>query len=453
MRTRRWIPGGFAARLALITLGGFVLRLAYVLALRTEVIGGDGWSYHYGAMVLAEGRGFVDTLPWGDGTHPDAHHPPLWTLLLAIPSLLGCRSWLGHQFFACLLGAATVPMTGSAGRRIAGARAGLCAASIAALYPGLWVYERQLLGETLALFLVAGLILLAYRFLARPNAPGAAALGAACGLLALTRPEQALLAVVLVAPLVLLAKVRLRQRVAWLALAAATTAGVLLPWTLYNLPRFERPVLLTTSLGGGMASANCDLAYSGPLLGFYDGRFVVKHPSLLGLPPAADASVANARRIRAALDYIAAHRGRLPLVLLAREGRAWSFFRPFQQTRFDSEWRKTRLWVDRLGLFAYWTLLPAAACGIVVLRRRRIPLYPLLAFVVTCSIAVALTYGETRYRASAEVSIVLLAAIGVDALLRAARKAKRAKSGSRPFTAGGPRAGLPAGPPVPGSDT
>jgi hypothetical protein len=114
--------------------------------------------------------------------------------------------------------------------------------------------------------------------------------------------------------------------------------------------------------------------------------------------------------------------------LLAREGRAWSFFRPFQQTRLDRDWRRSRLWVDRLGLFAYWTLLPAAVLGGVVLRRRGTVVYPLLAFVLTTSVAVAVTYGETRYRASAEVSIVLLAGVGVDAGIRrlASARTKRA---------------------------
>jgi hypothetical protein len=303
---------------------------------------------------------------------------------------------------------------------------GLLAASIAAVYPGLWVYERQLLGETLALLLVAALLYLAYRFLERPSAAGAGALGGGCGLLALTRPEQILLAAVLVAPIVLLAKGVWRRRVAYLAWAGASTLGAILPWTLYNLPRFERPVLLSTSLGSGMDVANCDIAYFGPLLGSYDGRFV-NDPSLLALPPA-DASVNNVRRIRASLDYMGAHLDRLPIVLLAREGRAWSFFRPFQQTRLDRDWRRSRLWVDRLGLFLYWALLPAAVFGAVVLRRRGTVLYPLLAFVLTTSVAVAVTYGETRYRASAEVSIVLLAGVGVDAGLRrlASARTKRA---------------------------
>jgi hypothetical protein len=43
---------------------------------------------------------------------------------------------------------------------------------------------------------------------------------------------------------------------------------------------------------------------------------------------------------------------------------------------------------------------------------------PLLAFFVTCALSVALTYGFTRFRAAAEVAIVLLAAVAVERALR-----------------------------------
>jgi 4-amino-4-deoxy-L-arabinose transferase-like glycosyltransferase len=307
-------------------------------------------------------------------------------------------------------------MVGVAGRRIAGSRVGLLAAVVAAVDPGLWVYERQVLSETLAFFLVAALLYFAYRFLDTPSTMGALALGATCGLLALTHSEQILLLFVLVAPMVLLANVSWQRRFAWLALVGTAIFVLILPWTLYNLPRFDRPVLLSTNLGTTMKGADCDEGFSGPRLGFYDIRCTLRDPCLTDPPP--DRSVQNNRCTRASLDYIAAHLDRFPVVVLAREGRTWGFFRPFQQIGFDSEWRGSRIWVDRVELFTYWAMVPFAVFGAVVLRRRGRPLYPLLAFVLTTAIAVAITYGETRYRATAEVSIVLLVAVGLDAVLR-----------------------------------
>ena len=51
------------------------------------------------------------------------------------------------------------------------------------------------------------------------------------------------------------------------------------------------------------------------------------------------------------------------------------------------------------ALFGYWLLVVPAVAGGVVLRRRRVPIYPLVGFVVTVVTAVALTFGEPRYRA------------------------------------------------------
>jgi ABC-type transport system involved in cytochrome c biogenesis permease component len=64
------------------------------------------------------------------------------------------------------------------------------------------------------------------------------------------------------------------------------------------------------------------------------------------------------------------------------------------------------------------------------LRRRRIPLYPLLAFVLTVVITVATAYGETRYRAAAEVPLVILAAVGLEALLPRKRLAQTDQTAS-----------------------
>ncbi len=68
---------------------------------------------------------------------------------------------------------------------------------------------------------------------------------------------------------------------------------------------------------------------------------------------------------------------------------------------------------SRAGLFAYYALLPAAVIGIVAMRRRRVTLWPLLvpALVVTLSSMVG--FGQVRFRAEFEVSLVVLAATGL----------------------------------------
>ncbi len=64
----------------------------------------------------------------------------------------------------------------------------------------------------------------------------------------------------------------------------------------------------------------------------------------------------------------------------------------------------------------YYALLPLAIAGTVVLRRRRVPSFPLWAIGLNVVCASALTFGQTRYRTTFEVSLVLLSAVALDAL-------------------------------------
>jgi hypothetical protein len=66
------------------------------------------------------------------------------------------------------------------------------------------------------------------------------------------------------------------------------------------------------------------------------------------------------------------------------------------------------------GLVSYYVLLALSVGGTVVLRRRRIPSFPLWAIGLQVVCSVALTFGQTRYRTTFEVSLVLLAAVQIE---------------------------------------
>jgi hypothetical protein len=233
----------------------------------------------------------------------------------------------------------------------------------------------------------------------------------------LTRSEQVLLIVFLVVPLVLLVRgVRWQQRVTWLAVSVIVAVAVIAPWTAYNASRFKDPVLLSHELGPTLVEANCDAVYSGPDLGYRSGPCLQTSPSRR-IPPGGDGSTRDAATRHVAIDYIRAHLGRLPLVVLAREGRAWEVFRPIQQVGFESG-RGTRPPVMGLGFATFWLLLIAAVRGVALLRRRGVPVFPLMAPILTATIGIALTFGSVRYRAPADVSIVLLAAVAIASLTR-----------------------------------
>ena len=117
------------------------------------------------------------------------------------------------------------------------------------------------------------------------------------------------------------------------------------------------------------------------------------------------------RRLRAAAnEYISDHLDRLPLVAAARVGRMWGLFKPGQTTTF--EWS-----LETRGRVASWAaldyvLVPFAVFGLVVMRKRRIMIWPVVILLGIATLAAAITFGVTRNRAPAEVGLVLAAAIG-----------------------------------------
>jgi 4-amino-4-deoxy-L-arabinose transferase-like glycosyltransferase len=416
--TRHWFVDRFALSLGLVATAGLFLRVAYVLLVRDNRVAGDGLYYQFAGNLLADGNGFIHPLIYIlEGAEvPAAVHPPAWPVLLAVPSLLTFDTHLGHQLFACLIGAATIVMVGVVGRRVGGWRTGLIAAVIAALYPNFWLYERELMAEPLVLLLGAVVLLLSLRFRDRPGAWVALGLGVLCGLLALTRSDQLLLLPVLIAPLIMLAAGISRwRRLVWLALAGGAAATVIAPWAVYNTIRFEGPVLLSTNLGPTMTIGTCDLTFYGDNIGYFDRRCLVEVGSE-SMTDSDDASTRNRELQRQALEYLGDNPRRVPTVVTAREGRTWGLLWPFEQMRLETS-RGTGAGVIRLAFLCYWFLLPAAVAGAVLLRRRGVWLWPFLSFLVVTAVTVAFTYGETRYRNPVEVPIVVLAAVAIDELL------------------------------------
>jgi 4-amino-4-deoxy-L-arabinose transferase-like glycosyltransferase len=426
-------PTRFVVILALVAVGAAVLRVAYLIAFRDNFPQPDGVYYQWAAALLRDGRGFVNPF----SGEPSAFHPPLWTVVLAIPPFLGRSSQLSAQLFASFVGVLTVTTVGFAGRRVSSDRVGLIAAGLAAAYPGLWGYERALLSETLVFLGIALLIVAAYRYLAAPGRWRAVQLGGLCGLLALTRSEQIFLVAVLLFPLILGWHWRgfTRRRFESLILACITTAVVIAPWTIYNLNRFDKPIFLSDSFGSAMAQGNCNSTYYGERLGYYDFKCLKSTAIRASRHGVKDALSDSALR-KEAITYLLDHVERLPVVLAGREGRTWSVYKPFGTQDLEYVFPQGEWWPKALNLFFFWALLPLAVIGGVVLKRRRVPLLPLVAPLVVTVVTVAVTYGQPRLRAGAEVPLVLLAAVGVEQLVRRAAREASVDDDSAPMPAG-----------------
>jgi hypothetical protein len=403
---------------------GLAVRIAYVLVAARKIAPiGDAVTYHEWARTIAEGTGWVK-VPHAEiglvnvAPDPSAEHPPLFSLVLAAFWKLGVHGYTAQKLITCFFGAATVWLVGLAGREAAGERAGLLAAALAAIYPLLWVADGSLLAESLYGPLIAGAMLAALRFSRTPGRRSAAALGVLVGLASLARGEAVMLAVLLLIPLALSARVAMRERLRLGAVMLAATALVIAPWTARNLDKLHDPVLISTNSNATFAGANCDRTYHGDTLGMW--RLDCYH----GHPPGDESQQASFYRSQG-LSYARHHAGRLPVVLAARLGRAWDVYRPRQGISYEFLEGRSR-WGSRLGLLLYYPTLLLAAFGVVVLRRRGRPVLPLLAFALLVCAVSLLYYGLTRFRFAAEPALIVLAAAALDELI-----ARRADRGTR----------------------
>ena len=311
-----------------------------------------------------------------------------------------------------------------------------------------------MLSETLVIVGVALTILVALRFRDAPSMRRAIGLGAMCGVLTLVRAEQVLLLGLLVVPLAVSAgDASTRRRLEWAGGAIGVGLLVIAPWAVYNLTRYEEPVLLTTNFGGAIAIANCHQVYQGPRIGFWN-KDCYRTESIIGVRSASvipgtlarrgeDGSTLDAARRDRGLDYVRAHRRDLPKVVLAREGRTWGVFRPFQQLRLDLV--RGDIWPLQAGLLSYWVIAALAIGGAVILRHRRLTLWVLATFIVVVVVSTAITFGQTRYRVPADVSLVLLAAVAADQLFARSRNDSTSEAPKPPpRRRGGRRSRIPS---------
>jgi hypothetical protein len=237
----------------------------------------------------------------------------------------------------------------------------------------------------------------------------------------------------------------LASRLKRLGVIVIVAALPVLPWVGYNLARFERPVFLDTGSDFTLANTNCDLTYYGSRLGWWDFRCDRRKIS-------GDESVQAEQYRTRALDYIDAHKSRIPVVLAARLGRLTGLYAVGQTVRLDSfEQNRGPEWITWLALIQWYVLAALAVTGLVFLRRTKTIIYPLVGLVAIGLLAGVLSSGETRYRVTAEVPVVLAAAVAGVALFDRWRPARFTGFNTASIRAAAPvsRGETPGGAPVP----
>jgi hypothetical protein len=421
-------PGrSFARNLLLVCLAALAVRAAFVLVEKPdEPAIGDAIYYDAQANVNADGDWFEHPFDGG----PAADHPPLTAIAMTPVAFVFGEDILPKRLAMSVLGAGVVALIGLLARDVSRSeRVGLLAAALAAAYPNLWLNDSLVMSETIATLCTAAILLLAVRFHRRPSWGSAVAVGLACGLGVLARAELAMLVPFVVLPLALLSGDDGRgRRVERMLAAGAVSVLVVLPWTLWNLTRFEEPVVLSSNDGLTLVGANCPSMYYGQDIGVWDLVCAFAVP----VDDDLDQSQRSVAYREAALDYVGNQKSRLPVVAAARVGRVWSVYAPGQMVDYSAGAVDTcradqeapcpgegrEAWAGWAGTVMFWLLAPLAVVGTVALMRRGagLDLLPLLMTFVVVTITAVLFYGLVRFRVPAEVALVVLAAAGLDAV-------------------------------------
>ncbi len=374
---------------------------------------GDGHFFKNGIEHLASGK-LVES----------AGDPPFFALMLGLWSALGFDTVNWQRFLISFVGTSTVVLVAILARRLAGDLAGWIAAGLAAVHPLLWINDAMLMSESLYQPAVVIVMIAAVIYCEAPSRKRAAIVGVTIGLAALVRAEAALLGIVLLVPLCLFGRIVMTRRLWHLIFSGVAALLVVSPWVIYNNLRFEAPVTLTAGSGSVLMAGSCETAWSGPRMGsWWDcfserglwDEYEEEFPGVMDTPPSErtiyDESLIDSFNRRHAFSYMADNLDRLPVVMLARAGRALDFFRVQDSldnnTGLEGRFKRP----SQVGLALYYLLIVPLLIGIYRMRKVGLRLTPLLAWWPLVIATAALTFALTRYRVPVDLAMIVLAGV------------------------------------------
>jgi len=433
-------------------------RLAFVAATPNYLPLHDDHDYDRLACSIVRGSGYAAvgpaTPPNACGRavtypRPTAFRAPLWPATLtgvyAISDPLTSDRWLAGRVANALLGTVAVALMGFIAGRLWGRRVGLIALGVGATCVPLIVVGGSLLTETL--FTVVALAAVATTAVAvgsQHRVRWALLAGIFVGAAALTRTNGLVLV-----PALALGLWGPAPRRSWRALAPVgallvTTALAIAPWTLRNANSMHAFVPVSTETGSaliGTYNTTVQNAPNHPRTWHWPRRI----PELRPLLAKHLEEPARQRQLtEAAFDYLGDHPFAPIATVATNVGRFFGLGGP-------DWWRYSARTIDvpetAADLAMLWLAVaaPFMLVGIAAAWRRRGPpwlwLVPLLLL-----LSATIVVGELRFRAPVDPFLVLLAALGADAVLTWLRRPEGATRRSpSQASASAPRLPSPSG--------
>ncbi|MFP6629814.1 MAG: glycosyltransferase family 39 protein [Myxococcota bacterium] len=359
----------------------------------------DARSYDEWAQTIAAGDWLGGKIFYQAPAYP--------YFLGVIYSLFGHDPMVAH-IVQMVMGAGSCVLLLLATRSLFGLRSAVAAGLLLAAYAPALFFDGIIQKTSLGLFLTSALIALVAQLAKRPGAGGAALAGAVAGLLALTRENALILALVISAWLLLRHRgAALRGRAVWAAAFVLGLAVVLLPVGARNLAVGDTFVITTSQLGPNFYIGNNPKA-----TGLYAPLMPGRHtPDFEGRDATRAAEWETGRELLP--GEVSSHWLGKSLEWIYEEPRAFLrlLFEKTLYTLNDYEIPDTEdiyvhaefswLLAGLHSVFRFGVLLPLALAGLVFAWREREPggaseLVATLAVVFTA--AVAVFYVWARYR-------------------------------------------------------
>lgn len=337
----------------------------------------------------------------------DTSRAPLWPFTIAaIYAVTGIHT-IYPRLFLCFVGSGTCVITYFLARDIFNKRTGLIVGIIAALYPGLFIYDGWLYSESVYTFFTMGFAYSLFRLQRTPRIGWAisCALSVVCA--SLTRPNGISLLVLVI----IWAGVMLRTRIlSWykatqiVLVITCLTCMLIAPWTIRNYEVDHRFTLIATGMGTVLAGAYNDAAATSHYYD-YPGMWL---PASQTRPPLTDRS--DAGRGAYAYHWISTHIGQLPYLFYLHFINMWRPYTPeggLPVKEFPTRLSSRILWP--LMNITPVVIIFLAASGLVVTLRSKWKelLGTYLVIGLTIMLCIVL-YGSARFRAPIEPLLVLL---------------------------------------------
>lgn len=231
-----------------------IIRVGYNLTVgRGYVAEYDAHFYWDIGLNLASAHCFC--LP----THiPTEERAPFWPFIIALIDLFLGANTLFPRLFLCVIGSATCVLVYLFAHTLFGRRVALVTGLLAAVYPGLFIYDGWLYSESLYTFLQMAFCYTLYRFQRTQKNSWAIWSGICIALAALTRPNGlsliglvCLWAVIVYTMRLLSWKIAIRSTLATIC----TAILLLIPWTIRNFLQTQTLIPVATGDGAVLAGA------------------------------------------------------------------------------------------------------------------------------------------------------------------------------------------------------